>query len=139
MGAKAGNSKGPIVGINVTPLVDVTLVLLIIMMVSANFIAKGSIPIELPKAATGGDAPVSTIGIALDKDGVLFLNGERLTREQFIEEVSAKFAKDEKLQAVIDADRRVPHGSVVDVMDMIKAIGIYNFAISIEKTGSSVQ
>ncbi len=134
MGAGTGQNKGAITGINVTPLVDITLVLLIIMMVSANFIAKGSIKIELPKAATGEDAPISTLGITINQEGHIFLNGERHSREQFVEAVQSRFAEKKEMQAIIDADKLVPHGKVIEVIDIIKAIGIHNFAISIEKT-----
>ncbi len=134
MGSSAGrNAKGPIVDINVTPLVDITLVLLIIMMVSANFIAKGSIKIELPRASTAEDAPISIVGITINRDGYIFLNGVRHSRSDFIQEVETRFASDNRLQAVIDADKNVKHGVVVEVIDIVKAIGIENFAISIEK------
>jgi len=113
--------------------VDITLVLLIIMMVSANFIAKGSIKIELPRASTAEDAPISIVGITINRDGYIFLNGVRHSRSDFIQEVETRFASDNRLQAVIDADKNVKHGVVVEVIDIVKAIGIENFAISIEK------
>jgi len=64
-------------GINVTPLVDITLVLLIIFMVTTTYIVNPSIKVDLPKAASGTDQTKTTLGLTLMKDGALYLNGER--------------------------------------------------------------
>ena len=80
--ARGGNfgsgddEPGPaIVNINVTPLVDITLVLLIIFMVTASYIVSPAIRVDLPKAASGGEQQRTTLGLTLTRDGVLYLNG----------------------------------------------------------------
>ena len=70
-----------IVDINVTPLVDVMLVLLIIFMVASAYIVKPSIEVDLPKAATGGETLDTTLSVIVTDSGKLFLNGEPTTRE----------------------------------------------------------
>src|SRR5882672_12323039 len=71
------DDNAPIVGINVTPLVDITLVLLIIFMVTATYIVSPSIKVDLPKAASGSDQAKTTLAVTLAKDRSLYLNGER--------------------------------------------------------------
>jgi len=70
------NDDEMISGINVTPLVDITLVLLIIFMVTATYIVKETIEVDLPKAASGGQTVGTTLTFVLDKQGRLFVDGE---------------------------------------------------------------
>ena len=91
-----GESDETIAGINVTPLVDVVLVLLIILMVTAQYVAeKNSIPMELPKAATGDSSAVpSTLSVSIDKDGRFYLDAAELTLDDMRGRVRAAYAKD---------------------------------------------
>lgn len=132
MGGLHGRRK-KITEINVTPLVDVVLVLLIVMMVAANFIVKGSIQVQLPKAATADDAPISTIGVTIDKQETLYLNGIQKSLLDLGTAVAEQYQKDKNLQAIIDADYRASHGAVVEVIDAIRTAGIVNFALNVEK------
>jgi biopolymer transport protein ExbD len=78
-GGAGDNEEEMIAGINVTPLVDVVLVLLIILMVTAQYAAeKDSIPMDLPQAQSGDTAVPSTLAVSIDKDGKFFLNAEQL-------------------------------------------------------------
>ena len=72
----ARGKAGMITGINVTPMVDVVLVLLVIMMVSATYIVSQSMKVELPKAASQSDSVASIAAVTLAKDGRLFFNQE---------------------------------------------------------------
>ncbi len=121
-----------IADINVTPLVDIMLVLLIIFMLTANLIAKQSIEVELPKASSGSTVEPTTLGITLTKAGKLFLNGEAVNADGLRNAVSGAMAKDEKAQAIIAADRLTSHGRVVWVIDLVKQAGIASFAINID-------
>src|SRR5262249_20512211 len=71
-----GGPRGGIVGINVTPMVDVVLVLLVIMMVSATYIVSQSLKVELPKTATSDEQTAKTFVVTIQKDGKLFFNNE---------------------------------------------------------------
>src|SRR6186713_151751 len=75
----SGSSRAPIVGINVTPLVDVVLVLLIIMMVSATYIVSQSLKVELPKTASSDESVARTLVVTVTKQGTYLLNDEPVT------------------------------------------------------------
>lgn len=119
--------------INVTPLVDVMLVLLIIFMVTATFILAPSIKVSLPKAYTGENTPVSSIAIIIKKDGALYLNGKRTTEEIIRAVIPGALAKDPSLQAIIGADKDVLHGEVIHIIDLVRTLGVTKFAINVEK------
>jgi len=108
------------------------LVLLIIFMVTASYIVKPSIEVELPKAASGGDTLDTTLSLVLAKDGSLFMNGEATTREAIAARCKDVAAKDPKAQAIIAADNAALHGQVVSLIDLIRVNGVLKFAINIK-------
>lgn len=122
-----------IAAINVTPLVDVTLVLLIIFMVTASFIVQEAIEVDLPRAATGGEVLGTTLNLVLDEEGTLFLDGEATTMERARRMVRQAVAEGDDPRAIISADRRLSHGRVVEVIDLVRTEGLHKFAIQIEK------
>ena len=121
-----------ITDINVTPLVDIVLVLLIIFMVTTSYIVNPSIKVDLPKAATGSDQVKTTLGLTLTKDGSLYLNGDKTDDAGLQRYIATELPKNPDLQAVIAADKVVPHGSVVHVIDLVKRAGVRKFAINVE-------
>jgi biopolymer transport protein TolR len=133
MAATNGGGDEAITGINVTPLVDVTLVLLIIFMVTASFIAKEAIEVDLPRAASAGERLGTTLTFVLDRDGKLFLDGVPATRDAARAAVRAAVAKGSEPRALIGADRAVPHGEVVGLIDLVKGEGLTRFAIQIQR------
>ena len=127
-----GDDDDGIHGINVTPLVDIMLVLLIIFMVASTYIVKPSIEVDLPKAATGGDAMDTTLSIVIDPAGALFLNGEPSSEDAIAAKCKAVSATDKDAQAIIAADKTTPHGKVVRIIDLVRQNGVMKFAINIE-------
>ena len=121
-----------IVDINVTPLVDITLVLLIIFMVTASYIVSPAIKVDLPKAASGTEQTKTTLSLTLAKDGGLYLNGQRSNDQAVVQYIAAELPKNPELQAIIAADRIVSHGDVVHVIDMVKRAGVHRFAINVD-------
>jgi biopolymer transport protein ExbD len=121
-----------ITDINVTPLVDITLVLLIIFMVTTTYIVNPTIKVELPKAATGSEQARTTLALTLTKEGVLFLNGERSDDAGVLRSIATDLPKNPDLQAIIAADKIVPHGSVVHLIDLVKRAGVRKFAINVD-------
>lgn len=118
--------------INVTPLVDIMLVLLIIFMLTANIINNPSIQVDLPKAATGAATEPTTIALTLTETGTLFLNGQ-LTDKAALRSYLPEVAKrDTKAQALIAADKAVPHGKVIELIDLVRQLGVYRFALNID-------
>jgi biopolymer transport protein TolR len=133
MAGKLSSADAEIISdINVTPLVDIMLVLLIIFMLTATVIAKRAIEVELPEAATGDGVPPTTVGITLDRDGALYLNGAAIDEAALRIELARASAADAKAQAVIAADKAVSHGQVVRVIDLVRQEGITKFALNIE-------
>ena len=121
-----------ITDINVTPLVDIVLVLLIIFMVTTTYIVNPSIKVDLPRAATGSDQVKTTLGLTLTKDGGLYLNGDKTDDGGVQRFIATELPRNPELQAVIAADKVVPHGSVVHLIDLVKRAGIRKFAINVE-------
>jgi biopolymer transport protein ExbD len=121
-----------ITDINVTPLVDITLVLLIIFMVTTTYIVNPSIKVDLPKAATGSDQARTSLALTLTKEGTLYLNGERSDDASVTRYIAAELPRNADLQAIIAADKVVPHGNVIHVIDLVKRAGVRKFAINVE-------
>lgn len=124
-----------ITGINVTPLVDVMLVLLVIFMVTATYIVNQSIEVNLPKADTGANLEkVKNLAFVIDKNSNLFLNGDAIGFDEIGDRIASEKDKDAKgdLQALIAADEATPHGAVVKLIDAVRKNGITDFAINVE-------
>ena len=119
--------------INIVPLVDVILVVLIIFMVTAPMIMKPSINVNLPKAGTGDTTAPSKLTISIDKEGKLTLDGKVVEDQQIQVAAAEESKKNPDVQAIISADKDVSHGRVVSVLDLVKAAGVKKFAISIDK------
>jgi len=131
-GSSQGNNDDSITNINVTPLVDITLVLLIIFMVTATFIVAPQIKVELPKAVTAETSDPQTFAIVITKDDKLFLNGAPTTEPQLIEYIDQRLKNTPDLQVVISADKWVYHGRVVHFIDLVRKHGVRKFAINVD-------
>jgi len=125
--------RGPIVGINVTPMVDVVLVLLVIMMVSATYIVAQSLKVELPKTATSDDSVPQVAKVTLTKERKTLFDDQEVGEPELVAKLRAAHAKSESTSLVLSADRDVPHGAVVHVIDLAKVEGITKFAIHVER------
>ena len=131
--AGSGDDDELISEINVTPLVDVVLVLLVIFMVTATYIVRASIEVDLPRAAHGGEATGTILSVVLTRDGEVFLDGVRRTEGELVARTRAAVAKDADTRAVISADKGALHGAVVHVIDLVRGAGVTRFAIHVEK------
>jgi biopolymer transport protein ExbD len=123
----------PISEINVTPFVDIILVVLIIFMVTTPIIMNPSVQINLPKAASGDETVPSLLNVSINKDGECYLNGKKSSIEELSAETKSQVGKNPELQAIISADSDVTHGRVIEVIDAVKSAGVTKFAISISK------
>lgn len=132
MGMKYQDEE-PLSDINVVPLVDIILVVLIIFMVTAPMFIKPSINVNLPKASTGEQTQPGKLNISITADGRLNLNGTFTDENAITNKAKEELAKNPEVQAVISADKDVAHGKVVSILDLIKAVGVKKFAISIDK------
>ena len=127
-----GRRRGGIVGINVTPLVDVVLVLLIIMMVSAQYIVSRNLKVELPKSAHSDAPAASPLSVAIQADGGLSLNGEKLDEAALTARLKQANTERPGTDLIISADAAALHGRVVHVVDLAKGVGITKFAIQVQ-------
>jgi biopolymer transport protein ExbD len=131
MAASTTNDDEMITGINVTPLVDITLVLLVILMVTASYVASRAIPVELPKGATGEGTP-TTLTVSIDKDGKTFLDAEPIGDTELRAKIKAAHDADAETRAVIAADGRTTHSNVIHVIDLLRRENVTKFAINVD-------
>jgi biopolymer transport protein ExbD len=132
-GFNSGGDDDVIAGINVTPLVDIVLVLLIIFMVTTSYIVKQQIKVDLPKAASGESEVQTTLTFKISKDGIYFMDGNEQTLDTIAQVVRTRVDKEPEIRAIIAADKNVAYGRVVDLIDTIKQNGLEKFALNIEK------
>ncbi len=132
MAGGATRRRGIIAEINVTPLVDIMLVLLIIFMLTAHLIAKQAIEVELPRASNSTTLKPTTLAILLTREGTLYLDDKPVTADALRAAIADAVKKDPKVQAVISGDKSVSHGRVVWVLDLVKSLGVTSFAIQID-------
>jgi biopolymer transport protein ExbD len=133
MGAKAGDSSETISEINMVPLIDIILVVLIIFMVTAPALIKPSVDVSLPEASSGDETTPSLLNIAITADGQVLLNNEEVDEEEVRNLSKAEVEKNQDVQAVIIADRDLPYGQVIKVLDWAKSSGVKNFAVTTDK------
>ena len=129
--ASNDDDEGLISGINVTPLVDVMLVLLVIFMVTARIIVSQGMPMDLPKAASG-ETVQTVFSIELSVDGKTVVDSAPVPSDEAIVDL-AKRAKEKNkdLRAVIRADSKVEHGRVIHVLDLLNRTGVSKIAFAV--------
>jgi biopolymer transport protein TolR len=133
MASTTSQGDDAIVGINVTPLVDITLVLLIVFMVTAKLISGQSVPLDLPKAATAG-ALQSIFTISVDADAKVLANGRTMSdRAALQSEAKRALAADPTLRALVSASARSSHGSVMQVVDSLREVGVTRIAFAADR------
>jgi len=129
-----GGRARTISAINVTPLVDVVLVLLVILMVASTYIVAQTLKVQLPRAkSTDGTAEKPT-KVELLKNGIYRWNEEPVAESALPEKMKAAITADPEMSLVVSADKEVMHGNVVHVLDLAKLAGITKFAINVQQT-----
>ena len=141
MAGGAGNHDTEISDINVTPLVDIMLVLLIIFMVTASLVANKAIDLKLPEAESA--QPVKpdekTLNFSIDKDGKLFLDKTEIAFDEVTPKIRAEREKKPgvNLAANISADAKTPYEVVVKLIDVIRKNEIIDFGINTDPSSAS--
>lgn len=130
MAGSAQPSAGIIEGINVTPLVDIVLVLLLVFIVTAKFVVAPAVPLDLPRA-TQGEEIQTILSVALTAEGELLVDGEPADDAALGARARAARARDGEVRAVVQADGEVRHRRVVAVLDALKASGIERVAFGV--------
>jgi biopolymer transport protein ExbD len=124
-----------IVGINVTPMVDVVLVLLVILMVSATWIVSQSMKVDLPNTQTSDGSEASLAAVTIGPKGELLFNEEKVTESQLKERLALAGRKGKDITLIVSADKVAQHGLVVHVLDLARTVGITQFAVQVEREG----
>ena len=134
MASSSSNDEGDegiISSINVTPLVDVTLVLLIVFMVTAKIIVSQGMPMDLPKAASGEEVQ-NVFSVELTADGTARVDSTPVTSDEAIAELARQAkTRNKDMRVVIRADKKVEHGRVIRVLDILKQAGLSKFAFGV--------
>jgi biopolymer transport protein ExbD len=129
-----GGRARTIAAINVTPLVDVVLVLLVILMVASTYIVAQTLKVQLPRAkSTDGTADKPT-KVEILKDGRLRWNEVFVQETELPDKLKAAVEADPEMSLVVSADKEVQHGNVVHVLDLAKLAGVVKFAINVQQT-----
>lgn len=127
------NTDGTVTGINVTPLVDIMLVLLIVFMVTAKFVSDSGIKVNLPKAATTEGSVTPSLMVSVDENGGIYL----LENSVDLNGLKSNLAREAKInlavRVTLAADQSLPYREVVAVLDAIKQAGVKHVALSAEK------
>jgi biopolymer transport protein ExbD len=119
--------------INITPLVDIMLVLLITFMLVSTLVDFSAINVELPKAATGEDAEIESIAVVVTKAGRYFVAGNPVNSfDELRETLKSEKEQNPGIQTIISADKNVSHGHVVKIIDLVRKLDILKFSISVE-------
>src|SRR6478736_1184307 len=103
MAGAVTEDEDQITGINVTPLVDIVLVLLIIFMVTANFIVRETVEVDLPRAAHGGETVQGLVNVVMDKDGKIFFDGAEVSEKELLRRIDEALKQDKDTRAIVSA------------------------------------
>lgn len=130
--AGASHASGPIHGINITPLVDIFLVLLILVMISSTLVRPSAIEVDLPRSKAPGQSTPQASSVILDADGAILLDGIMVDPQLALARLSAKSRSDSAHQVLVSASGRLPYQKVVEVLDIVKASGARKYALQVQ-------
>jgi len=119
--------------INVTPLVDVMLVLLVIFMVTATYIVRGSIGMKLPKVSSADQMSRSPLVVGVDGEGFFLVEGKLASEAEVVAYIRSFVERDPEVEAVVSGDRGVAYGRVMELINLARRNGVKNFAAAVEK------
>lgn len=127
------NESDSISEINITPFVDVVLVLLVIFMVTTPMMVKETMNIKLPKGKSTEKSAIKTFSVAVSKAGQVLLDGEIVDMTLLYDRAVILKKTYPEIQLLISADKDAKHGDIIQVLDQVKLAGIINFAFQVEK------
>jgi biopolymer transport protein TolR len=130
-----------ITGINVTPLVDITLVLLIIFMVTARFISEPSLGVNLPKASASASTEKEDrrVYLTINTQRQIFLNNSPVSEQELPGKIRELLKQKPDLNLVLRADKDVSHGDVMRVLDAVREQGVTQFGIAVEGSPATMK
>lgn len=129
---RRGKKHGPIVEINMIPLIDVSLVLLIIFMVMTPLLVQRQVSVNLPKSVSGNESPDRPIMVSILKQGDLSLNGKAISISTLESAMKPLLGPKHDRPVMIQADKDIALQQVVAVMDIAKKLQVSKLGISVE-------
>ncbi len=123
----------PITQINVVPLVDIMLVLLIIFMLTASFISTPSVPVQLPKSYTSDPTLPRSFSIVVNTKNEVFFQGKKIDPSELTNQLKEVATTNPELRVVLSADANVTHGKVIEILDQVRQAGVTMVALGVEK------
>jgi biopolymer transport protein TolR len=133
MAAARTEDEDGITSINITPLVDVFLVLLILVMISSSLLDHKEIPVSVPKAANGGEKAPKASGLTMDMDRKIYLDGLESDSAQVTAALREEVSRDSSHQVLIAADQRLLYEDVVRMLDWVKGSGVHKYALKVSR------
>ena len=130
---KKSHRSAPIVDINMIPLIDVSLVLLIIFMVMTPFLVQQQVRVNLPQSVSSNEAPDRPIVIGIQKNGEMTMNGTAVASTGLESSLKALLSSNPDRAVMIQADRDIPLQNVVTVMDVAKRLQVVKLGISVQQ------
>ncbi len=133
MGSVQNDDNDEIGNINITPMVDIILVLLVIFMVTANFLKKESVNINLPKVAASDPNVAESVQVAITRDGRVLLEGLEINNEKLLNSLEKKSKLRPNMRVTLSADDKLPYGLIANVMGLIRKAGVTKIALSVKR------
>jgi len=131
--ALEANDDGTVTGINVTPMVDIMLVLLIVFMVTANFVSQAGLKINLPKTATVDAAATSSLTVVIDDKGDLFLKEKKTDLGNLKTALAYEAKANPNVRVTLAADNKLAYQQVITTLDVIKQAGVTRVALASQR------
>ena len=131
MASSSLDPEEPLTQINVVPMVDIMLVLLVIFMLTASFISNPSLNIQTPKAVTADPTAPASVSLVLNVRGEIYFQNQLLSGEDLSQALRAQVRRDPETRLVLSADASIPHGKVVELLDLVRQAGITKVALGV--------
>lgn len=117
--------------INVTPLVDIILVVLIIFMATAPIISRRAIKVDVPRAALHERTATEALQIVLNDKKEIFLSGQKMTVKMLKRRLSRQVAAQANVPVTLSADRRLPYEEIISILDTIRSAGVRKIGLEV--------
>lgn len=126
-----GGDGGAITAINVTPFVDIILVVLIVFMATAPIIQRRAIKVDVPKAALHERAAVEALAISYNGKRELALAGKRIAEEDLVKLLQAAVFSQPQVHVTLSADKALPYGEIVRLLDRVRGAGVRKVGLEV--------
>lgn len=130
---QVSGEESSITGINVTPLVDILLVILIIFMATAPMIARQVLKVDVPRAAHHERIATESLRLVYNVKREILLGNRKLTTDQLSAELAARSKAEEGLRLTLSADKNLPYGDIVGLLDVVRGAGVRKIALEVRR------